>query len=308
MLRSYTEARKVFKVYDSDSKLAYQIFNKPHGYWPEIRETMLGWFDLHLKGIDHGAPKAEKAFEYLAEEKLMVFKKGKRPAEVISIAEYCKKKGAELKKTASRPSKADLKKILKFSELELKETHHYADRKSFALETTCGRMIPVSRRKPLDGANDYVIMQKSDFSNSESKKGIVLFDAYASGETADEDSVTTLNPYHTLSRALLWLGRTLYGEWCKEYALLTAWSRQTLGAENIELFGYKENGIVAILTAALLDEKLTVTTEETPSSFVFANRDSAKELSLVFCLPNILKWGDLDSAIDMNTAKVSFID
>jgi Acetyl xylan esterase (AXE1) len=311
MLRSYTEARKVFKAYDSDSKLAYQIFNKPHGYWPEIRETMLGWFDLHLKGIGIGASKAEKAFECLPEAKLMVFKKGKRPQEVISIAEYCKRKGAELKKMASNSSKTELKDILKYSELKLKKTHQYADNsgwESFALETTCGRMIPVSVRKPLDETNDYIIMQKSDFSNSESKKGIVLFDAYGSGETADEDPVTTLSPYHTLSRSLLWLGKTLYGEWCKEYALLTAWSRQALKAENIELFGYKESGIVAILAGAMLNENITVSVEKSLKSFVFIDKATSHELSMGFCLPNILKWGDLDAVISLNANKVVFID
>ncbi|MCK4982590.1 MAG: hypothetical protein KAS17_06680 [Victivallaceae bacterium] len=166
MLRSYAEVRKVFQSYESDSQLAYQIFNKPHGYWPEIRETMLGWFDFHLKGIGHGAPKLEKDFECLPEEKLMVFKNGKRPVEVISIADYCQKRGAELKSasTSSGNKKSELKDILKFSELELKTTHKYADNSgwnSFALETTCGIMIPVLVRKPRDGSHNYVIATSS---------------------------------------------------------------------------------------------------------------------------------------------------
>ena len=295
MLRSYTEARKVFQSYKRDSQLAYQIFNLPHGYWPDIRKSMLGWFDLHLKETGNGTPKAEKDFSCLPEEKLMVFKKGKRPVEVISIAEYCKKKALELKNTISKPTKNELKEVLKFSELKLKKVHQYTNNSEwtcFALETSCGRMIPVSVRKPLDETNDFIIMRKNDFNNSESKKGIVLFDAYGSGETASAD--LSLNQYSSLSRSLLWLGRTLYGEWCKEYFLLIEWSRQALGAENIELFGCKENGIIPILTAALLNEKITVRTKDTPSSFAFIDRDSAKKLSLGFCLPNILKWGDLD--------------
>jgi len=322
MLRSYTEARKVFQSYESDSKLAYQIFNKPHGYWPEVRETMLGWFDLHLKGIGHGSPKIEKSFDCLPEEDIMVFKKGKRPAEVISIAEYCQKKAAELKKTVSSPQKSELKDILKFSELQLEKTHHYADKsgwESFALETTCGRMIPALLRKPQDGSKDYVIasssLGKADLINSEyfkklsaGKKGIILFDAYASGETASVDPVNTLSPYHTLSRSLLWLGRTLYGEWSKEYALLANWSLQTFGAENIDFFGYKECGIAAIFAAVLQDKDLAVTAEQSPRSFVFVDKDTSYKLSMGFCLPGILKWGDLDLAADLNLNKVLFID
>ena len=318
MLRSYAETRKVFKAYDSDTKLAYQIFDKPHGYWPEIRETMLGWFDLHLKGIGNGAPKLEKAFNCLPEEELMVFKKGERPSEVISIADYCRKKGAELKQTASGSSKDELKDIFKFSDLELKTTHQYADNsgwKSFALETTCGRMIPVLVREPQENSKDYVIATspkgKSSLTDSkyfkelaDSKKGIILFDAYASGETADEENV--LNPYHTLSRALLWLGRTLYGEWSKDYALLATWSQQALEAEKVEFFGYKESGIAAIITGTLLNK--AVSAEKTPKSFVFTDRKTSSELSMGFCIPNILKWGDLDKIIKLNDAEVSFID
>ena len=101
MLRSYAEARKVFQACGCDSKLTYQIFNLPHGYWPEIREAMLGWFDLHLKGVGIGAPKTEKTVQIPAGRRLMVFEKGKRPAEVISIADYCRKKNVELKNVSS---------------------------------------------------------------------------------------------------------------------------------------------------------------------------------------------------------------
>lgn len=320
MLRSYAEARKVFKAYGSDSKLDYQIYNKPHGYWPEIRETMLGWFDLQLKDIGNGAPKLEKTFECLPEEKLMVFKKGERPAEVTSIADYCRPKAVELKKAASGFSIDELKNIFKFSELKFKMAHQYADNsgwKSFALETTCGSMIPVLLRKPLDDSKDYVIatssMGKAELSNSEyftklldGKKGIILFDAYASGETAQSENV--LNPYHTLSRSLLWLGRTLYGEWSKEYALLTNWSRQALDAKNIELFGYKESGTAAIIAGAFLNEEITVSAERSPKSFSFVDQKTSTELSMGFCIPNILKWGDLDSIIELNSNKVSFIN
>ncbi len=320
MLRSYAEARKVFQAYGKDSQLSYQIFNKPHGYWPEIREAMLGWFDLHLKGIGHGAPKVEKAFECLPEEKLMVFPKGKRPAEVISIAEYCRKKGSGLKdvSNSSGDKKSELKDILKFSELELEKTHQYADKsgwESFALETVCGRMVPVLVRKPAGDSKDYVIAAsssgKEDLTNSEyftkltdTDKGIIIFDAYVCGETAGDDLVIALNSYHTYSRALLWLGRTLYGEWTSDYALLAKWSRQVLNAEDIELFGYKECGIAAVFAGAL--EDITVSTEKSPKSFVFSDSDTAKELSIGFCLPNILNWGDLDTAISLNSNKVSF--
>jgi hypothetical protein len=322
MLRSYKETRKVFQAYGKDSNLAYQVFNLPHGYWPEIRESMLGWFNLQLKGIGHGAPETEKDFECLPQEKLMVFEKGKRPAEVISIAEYCREKSGELKNLSSAAgNKAGLKDILKFSELELKTVHRYGEKsgwKTLAFETVCGNMIPALLREAQD-ANDYVIAAgsggKADLANSEyfkkladSGKGIIIFDPYASGETAKEDIVVASNSYHTVSRALLWLGRTLYGEWTKEYVLIANWCKEALKAGNIELFGYQESGMAAIFAGALSGMKLDVTAEKSPRSFVFTTKEDAAELSMGFCLPNILKWGDLDTAADLNRGKVTFID
>ena len=49
MLRSYKNAKPVFKMLGAENNIAYDTFNLTHGYWPEDREAMLGWFNLHLK-------------------------------------------------------------------------------------------------------------------------------------------------------------------------------------------------------------------------------------------------------------------
>ena len=329
MLRTYKETRKVFQAYDADTKLSYQVYNQPHGYWPEIRETMLGWFDLHLKGIGNGAPKVEVPFDTLPEEKLMVFEKEQRPEEVIGIAEYCRWRGEELKAEAvvaeidKQNKKADLRGVLGITaSLELKTTYDYgleSGWEKIAMETVCGRMIPVLRRKPQDGSSDYIIassikgkseLEKNEYLNGalDSGKGVILFDVYGSGETAGADQNSALSPYHTMARALLWLGRSLYGEWCREYDLLASWCRESCGADNVELFGFKECGIAAIFAGALSEDDVTVTAEKSPRSFVFTTNEKAAKLSMGFCLPNILKWGDLELAASLNTGEVSFLD
>ena len=321
MLRSYAEARKVFKAYGKDDKLSYQAFNLPHGYWPEIREAMLGHFDLHLKGLGTGAPKQETAFECLPEKDLMVFEKGKRPLGVISTVAYCQRKAKELKEkntfseASTEEKRAELKNILKISsELNLKKCYKYnndSDWEKYALETSSGRMIPILVRKASGKVNDYVIASsiegKAGLNGSKyltdilaSPKGIILFDAYACGETGKIDNGTA--PFHISARALLWLGKTLYGEWCREYIMLAKWTAQFLGAQNIELFGYKEMGIVAILTG-VLSKNIAISCEKTPKSFAVTDKDNANKLSIGFCLPNILKWGDLELATNLNSNK-----
>ncbi|MEJ7676185.1 MAG: hypothetical protein WKF59_26655 [Chitinophagaceae bacterium] len=97
MLRTFNNSKPVFKMLGVENNISYQVIDQTHGYWPEDREAMLGWFDLHLKGIGDGSPKKEIPFELLAQEKLMVYPTGKRDPIVMSTDEYCKKRGEELR-------------------------------------------------------------------------------------------------------------------------------------------------------------------------------------------------------------------
>ena len=97
MLRSFNNSKPVFKMLGVEKNINYQVIDQTHGYWPEDREAMLGWFDLHLKGVGSGSPKKEIPFRLLPEEKLMVYPTGKRDPIVMSTDEYCKKRGKELR-------------------------------------------------------------------------------------------------------------------------------------------------------------------------------------------------------------------
>ena len=81
----------------AENNISYQLFDKTHGYWPEDREAMLGWFNLHLKGIGNGMAVKEIPFKTLPDQQLMVYAKGQRDPKVETIAEYCKRKGKELR-------------------------------------------------------------------------------------------------------------------------------------------------------------------------------------------------------------------
>ena len=134
MLRSYNNARKLFKLEGRENNISCQIFDLTHGYWPEDREAMLGWFDLHLKGIGTGIPKKEIPFELLTEKKLLVFREGERDASVITTEEYCRKRGNELrslylntKSFNPDQKKKELKSILRIDEkLTIDKVYNYS--------------------------------------------------------------------------------------------------------------------------------------------------------------------------------------
>jgi len=123
MLRSYNEAKPVFELLGAGNNIAYQTFDLTHGYWPEDRETMLGWFNLYLKGIGNGNPVKEISFNTLPIEQLMVYAKGKRDAHVVTTEEYCKQRGSELRTVFLHTNSFDttakrneLRKILRINE------------------------------------------------------------------------------------------------------------------------------------------------------------------------------------------------
>jgi hypothetical protein len=88
MLRSFNAARRVYRLYGAEEKIACQAFDLPHGYHPEMREYMVAWFKRWLKGEGDGRPRALPEFRTLPEADCCCFSGGKRPAQVISIPEY----------------------------------------------------------------------------------------------------------------------------------------------------------------------------------------------------------------------------
>src|SRR5678816_4365778 len=135
MLRSYNNAVPVFKMLGVENNISYQLIDRTHGYWPEDRAALLGWFNLHLKGIGDGRPTKEVPFKILADEQLMVYTKGKRDPKVVSIGEYCERRGTELRssllsaKTVNIESKKkELQSILRITEsLSIKKVYQYSN-------------------------------------------------------------------------------------------------------------------------------------------------------------------------------------
>jgi len=334
MMRSVAEARKVFQALGVDGNLSYQVFNKPHGYWPEMREAMLGWFDLHLLGIGHGAPKAETPFECLPEKDLMVFPEGHRDPKVISIAEYCRKKGAELRERSRRDNPpgekqklVELAAMLGTGEaLDRKALHRFGSAEDgwmrLALETQCGRMIPLLVREGSNVGKAYFLLAgvigKEELVGTQifqeamaSGAGVALIDLWGSGETEVFDD-TCASVYHNLSRSCLWLGRTLIGEWVRDFAAVSAILTEEFGADKVSLGGYKEAGLAALFQSVLSGNNHSAVLEDSPRSLVFRNQTPRSTprvsfYSMALHIPGFLNWGDVSHAVAL-AGEVRFIN
>lgn len=155
MIRSFTNAKPIFALYNAEDNINYQLFNTPHGYWPEMRQAMLGWFDQKLKGIGNGYFKEEIPFTLLSNEQLMVFPKGKRDPLVISTSDYCIQKGKELSHALYKKGFIDRdKKLNDLHDILLlptkpdvvEKTHEFEKQDGWhriVLETTSKHLIPL---------------------------------------------------------------------------------------------------------------------------------------------------------------------
>ena len=330
MLRSYNNAKPVFEMLGAGNNIAYQTLDLTHGYWPEDRETMLGWFSLHLKGIGDGAPVKEIAFNVLPIEQLMVYAKGKRDPQVATTEAYCRQKGNELRaaflhtKTFNAEAKRnELKNILRINEEPvLKKVHQYAQVNGwsrFALETD-DKLIPVLLHAPAENAKEFAIVTSADGKEIISPglmeglikagSGIAVVDLSGTGETSSaalcsNDSIGRLR---TLSKSCLWLGKTVMGEWVKELNVVTQFIHAKYKSAKLSIHGSKEAGLAGLYLAALVGNIENVTLQYAPLSYLFDNRDSVEYFSTAIHLPGILNWGDVSLAAALTGKNITSIN
>ncbi len=328
MLRSFVGARPVYQLLGSDDKFSYQVFNLTHGYWPEVREAMLGWFDLHLKGIGHGAPRVEKPFATLPRRDLMIFAPGGRDARVKSIAGYCREQGEQLKNAQQAVSALDeaakrreLAVVLRVSETAPSapaRVNEYGTASGWlrlGLEMPDGRLLAVLLKPAAQDNGRYTIVCHGAGKQQvpggaveqllQAGSGVVLADLWGQGETfmAGERS-----PYHELSRSAIWLGETLTGEWSREIAAVGAMLRERYGAKSVAFQGFREAAPAGLYSAALYGGMESVTLVEAPYSYVFAGQRTPEYFLMSLLVPGILRWGDISLAAALAGCPVTFVE
>ena len=315
MLRSYTQAREIYRLYGKETEFSYQAFPLTHGYWPEVREAMLGFFDLHLKGIGHGEPRTEIPFETLPEEELMVFEKGKRPAEVMSVVDYLRKRATEAKTREVTPAdlrerQNELAAMFNLSRPSVKESWvlgEQEDWKLWTLRGDDGRIVPLVMRKGNSPDGKVAILAapggKAELADTALLEKcladcscVILFDAMATGENGN-DRPNRVADFHNITRSLLWLGRSLFGEWANDFRLVADFALRNLGARLLLLGGLGEMGVAACLAAACPGQTAPVTVRALKLPPSVAWRDGEKgtlaTASMGICVPNFVNWGDI---------------
>ena len=333
MLRTYTNIRPIFEKSGVRENLDYKLFDLIHDYALEDRVAMLDWFNLHLKGIANGVSSEEVSFKKIPKEKLMVFPSGQRDQKVKTIQDYCKIKGNELRRNllSSRVinielKKNELKKILRIDlKPVLKSIHQYSDQlgwKRFSLESDDGQLIPVLVIAPTEKSQGFTVLSDPKGKNGislikidELKRkgsGIVIVDLFGTGEASSAKANSfdqSLARFHTLSRAELWLGRTVLGEWVNDFDLVTQFMKQKYGTSHMNIDANRETGLAALYYSLFQSDKVnSVTIREAPVSYVFDGCEGINFFSMGIHLPQFLIWGDVSLAAALSGKNISFIN
>ncbi|MEX2591765.1 MAG: acetylxylan esterase [Anditalea sp.] len=331
MLRSFHNAKPIFDLYGVENHISYELFDLTHGYWEEDREVMLGWFDLHLKEKGTGASRKEIPFELLPEEQLMVFEEGKRDPLVKSTDEYSRIRGEELRREYlnqknfdKEQKKVELRNMLQIDEdAELLKVHEFTSKEGWdrmALETSDHKLIPLLHQAPKNNTEGYTLISNTKGKHGipsslleelqQKGSGIVIVELSGTGEAASpvDTATTRLSQFHTLSRADLWLGKTILGEWAKEISLVSKFIEDTYQPQRLTMDGSKEAGLAALFLCAIEEGNIDeLTVRKAPASYLFDTREDIDFFSMGIHLPGFLNWGDISLATALAGKEITFI-
>ncbi len=331
MLRSYKGAQAIFEYYDAKDNLSQEVFDTPHGYFPEMRESMLGWFDLHLKKKGSGVSIKEKELSLISEADLMVFPKNDRYREVMTTAELCLNQGLLLKKDillkediVVQDKRKELRNILRIPQSNLLHTHKLTDSdkwRRIILETTRGELIPVLLHTPNKANSEFVIICNTDTKDDilieaienelSQDKGVCIIDLWGLGENLSINAKQidgSLPKFHTLSRSALWLGKTTQGIWISQLEVVSKWLKDSYKVQEVSINANKEVAIACLLFSVLEEKVNKLNLVDMPLSYLFDKDGDIDYFSMAIHIPDILKWGDLSLAIALSSADISIVN
>ena len=338
MLKTYRQVEKVYRDIGAADNIAYTVAHDVHGMKTAQIEAMIGWFNWKLKNSGCGGTVDVPENILPGIEKLQVFANAEdRPALVRPMDVHCNLNGKILRaemlaKTSFSRKKAidGLKKVLRFKPFAsggiLKA---YCAKNSFerySLEIG-DHLIPfVIKRGTVPGKFRLLLHPegKAQLSDEEiarySADGstLAICDLFGEGETAQQNIINGIR--YQLLRQLLWLGRSLPGEWVKDILAMVNILKKRFHAEELDVTGIREAGTCAVFAGALSAEKFSVTPVDSPASLLFRRdsiptfRGNAFVPKLANCLysamlgiPGFLKWGDVSLAAALMNGEVDFV-
>lgn len=331
MLRSFKKAKQIYASNGAAKQIEYELFNSGHGYWNEMQISMLSWFNQHLKNGSRPNYTAIDKITILPEDSLATYMGVPREIEVTTTAQFCREKGQMLRKkmfdAANFPDgvkRSELINLTGFIPNAVKKTHPTGTVNGWEkiiIETEGGNLIPLLIKHPSGENRTYNLLFYPSGKDSipdnllakysAGNAGVVLADLWGTGEKESAEARRidgSLPPFHTLSRSLLWLGKTIMGNWIEEVDAIQQVIKTNYQARHITLCGYRETAVAILLHAAITNGKDPLILEEGPISYLFDQEPNVNFYNMSIYLPGFLVWGDISLAASLTEAPITVID
>ncbi|MEX1212819.1 MAG: alpha/beta hydrolase family protein [Balneolaceae bacterium] len=333
MLRTYNQLKPLYEAYGAGDKVAYDRFDRPHGYFQENRESLIGWLDLHLKGRGDGSSRPEGQLDPMDEEKLLVYPVDRFDG-VETTSGYVRDRGRSLRAAHLNRDRLDPNELRNSLRVPLRldnrpeplPVRRYDAKEGWqrlVLEEPHGRLLPllVGRSAGREPSGEAIVITHPQgkeqipeaIIENHLRQGhtVVLPDLYGTGETdlSEENNFDDLAQFHTLGRASLWLGETMIGEWTEQLSRLGKVLNQELEISSWHLDATGETGLSALALSALeWGDPASITLRGTPVSWWSDRREGIDHFSMGVHLPGILEWGDVSQLAALSQAPLRVMD
>lgn len=304
---SYTcrQLEEIYTMLGARHHFDSRLFDMKHGYWEQPLQAMLAWMLHWLKGESSTSPTVLPTWSPIPENDLLCYAEGEKPKSTNYAAN---RKTLAAQVVRKKPDRNTLVEITgwKFDETM---TPKWTRKQTFSDGSHIGSILsPRAIEMPVYATGDLGIAheirlflsphgKKTTFIEKQLQKtcdaGIIglAADLPATGELAWENAPVGEARLHDSSRACLWLGYTLVGEWAECIAAICAAVHQESPRAQIEIIAEAETSFAALIALALKPNSLiTITEINAPKSL----EDKCDE-SLAWFVPGFLQWGDLDA-------------
>ena len=338
MLKSYHPVEQLYRNLGASQNISFYVSDRPHGYTDRQRESAIGFFKCFLKNEGRGCAEAEPENHLFSIDELRLFSsQEERPPQIATIPGICLARGTALrqemlerKSISASPARRQLKNMLRMKKLpadmQLKSYHEVNGVKRYALMAG-DHLIPFLVKEGRISGKLRILLHpegKSALSAEDIERAsadgsaLLMPDLFGTGETAQPNHCIGL--HHQFFRQLLFIGRTLIGEWVWDILTLTAACRRFFKAKEISLYGVKECGTAGLMANVFEKGFSEVTAVNSPASYLFDHRSigfkkGAFEKFLpgaIYCLagavPGFLKWGDISLLQALGNSPVIWLD
>jgi len=303
------QVEEVYSLKGARERFDSRLIDMDHGYWPAPRRAMLNWMKYWLAGDPQ--PVSDLPDENpIPEADLMCYPPGERPK--ACGYEAVRKIIADAVETNvsvgdERQARADLARLIGWkapadpavwtSKRTLDggmQIGTIVSSRSLPLPVVTSGEVKKEAKEirlllsPEGKASPFVLEQWEE----SVRAGVlsVTLDLPAVGELAWEPVVPGENWFHDSTRGALWLGHTLVGEWAEAVTAVCRALREKSPSARLHIVAEREAVFAVLLAQALLpDGNLELTESDCPQSL-----RGAIPPSLVWCVPDFLRWGDLD--------------